>query len=153
MADDPEVMGDEDIGELEVLLQVGEQVDHLSLDRDVECRDGFVGDHELGAERQRAGDPDPLPLAARELVRKAVVVLRREPNLLEKLLHLPLSLAPVADAVDRERRADDRPDPLARVQRGVGILEDNLQLPPQRAHPTPRELRDVLPVEDDPAVG
>jgi hypothetical protein len=92
---------DEDVGELELLLQVGEQVDHLCLDRDVEGRDGLVGDHELRPQRQCARDPDPLPLAAGELVRVAVVVLGREPDLLEQLLHLPLSLLPVADVVDR----------------------------------------------------
>ena len=152
MADHIEVVGDEDVGQVELLLQVGEQVDHLRLDRDVERRDGLVGDHELGPERQRARDPDALPLAAGELVRKPVVVLGREPHLLEQLLHLPLSLPPVADAVDRERRADDLSHPLARVQRRVRVLEDDLELPPQRAHPTPGELRDVLSVEDDAAV-
>src|SRR5438132_1550392 len=45
-------MGDEDVSEVELLLQVGEQVDHLRLDRDVEGRDGLVRDHELRPQRQ-----------------------------------------------------------------------------------------------------
>ena len=36
VADDGEVMGDEDVGEVEFLLQVGEQVDYLGLNGDVE---------------------------------------------------------------------------------------------------------------------
>ena len=33
-----------------------------------------------------------------------------------------------------QRVADDLPDPLARVERGVGVLEDHLHLAPQRPH-------------------
>ena len=45
-------------------LQVGEQVEDLGLNRDVERRDGLVADDQLGRERERPGDPDPLPLTA-----------------------------------------------------------------------------------------
>ena len=50
----------------------GEQVEDLRLDRDVECADRLVGDDEVGAQRQRTGDSDPLALAAGERVREAV---------------------------------------------------------------------------------
>ena len=63
MADDAEVVGDEDVGEVELLLQVREQVDHLRLDRDIERRDRLVCDHELRTQRERARHTDPLPLA------------------------------------------------------------------------------------------
>ncbi len=75
VADDADVVGDEDVGEAELLLEVVEQVDDLSADRDVEGGDRLVGDDQLRVQRQRPGDPDPLPLAAGELVRVAVVVL------------------------------------------------------------------------------
>jgi hypothetical protein len=65
----------EEIREAEGVLQVVEQVHDLRLDRDVESRDGLVEDDELRLERERAGDPDPLPLTARELVRESVDVL------------------------------------------------------------------------------
>ena len=65
-------MGDEQVGQAELLLQVFEQVDDLGLDRDVERRDRLVGDDEIGVGRERAGDADALPLAAGELVRVAV---------------------------------------------------------------------------------
>ena len=64
-----------------------EQVEDLRLDRDVERGDGLVGDDELRLQRERAGDPDALALAAGELVRVAVVVLGVEPDLLHQLLH------------------------------------------------------------------
>ena len=80
VADDAEVVGDEDVGQRELVLQVVEEVDDLRLDRDVERRDGLVGDDQARVERQGARDADALPLAARELVRVAVVVLGREPD-------------------------------------------------------------------------
>src|SRR5919202_1274496 len=55
-------------------------------------------------------------LPAGELVREAVVVLRRQPDLLHQLLHLRLALAGGADVVDAQRVGDDRADALSRVQ-------------------------------------
>ena len=69
VADDGEIVGDEDVGEVELLLQVDEQVEHLRLDRDVERGDRLVRDDELRLQHERAGEPDALPLAAAELVR------------------------------------------------------------------------------------
>ena len=65
-------MRDEDIRQIEVALQVAEQVEHLSLDRDVERRDRLVADDQLRRERERTRDADPLALPAGELVRVAV---------------------------------------------------------------------------------
>ena len=69
VADDAEVVGDEEVGEAELLLQVLEQVEDLGLDRDVERRDGLVGDDQLRVQGERPGDADALALAAGELVR------------------------------------------------------------------------------------
>ena len=66
-----EIVADEEIGQAEIALQLHEQIDDLRLDRDVERRDGFIADDELRLDRERPGNPDPLPLAARELVRIA----------------------------------------------------------------------------------
>jgi hypothetical protein len=64
----------------------------ICLDRDVERRDRLVADDQLRVHRQGARDADALPLAAGELVRKAVVVLRVEADDLEQLLHARLDL-------------------------------------------------------------
>ena len=47
-----------------------------------------------GFDRQRAGDPDPLALAAGELVREAVDVLRGQADAIEQAAGLGLDLAP-----------------------------------------------------------
>src|SRR5207244_2883584 len=98
-------------------------------------------------------DADPLALAARELVREAVVVLRRKPDRLEQLLDLLLTAALVPDAVDLHRVADDRPDALARVERRVRVLEDHLHLAPQRPQRPRAQPADRGAAEDDVAGG
>ena len=82
-------------------------------------------------------------------MREAVVVLRREPDRLEQLLDARLPLLLVAELVDLQRVADDRADPLARIQARVRILEDHLHLAAQRPQPAGAELLDRLALEDD----
>ena len=65
---DREVVGDEEVGEAQLLLEVLEEVEDLGLDGDVEGRDGLVADDELRVEGEGAGDADALALAAGELV-------------------------------------------------------------------------------------
>ena len=62
MLDDGDVVGNEEIGEAELALQIAEQVDDLRLHRDVERRNRLVADDEPGIERQCAGDADALAL-------------------------------------------------------------------------------------------
>src|SRR5439155_4361570 len=78
VADDVQVVRDEDVGECKLALQVLEQVEDLRLHRDVERGDGLVAHDQLRVDGERAGDADALALAARELVREAVVVLGAE---------------------------------------------------------------------------
>ena len=75
--DHGEVVRDEDIGEVEPRLQVGEQRQDLRLDRDVERGYRLVEDDQLGPGGERAGDADALRLAAGEFVRIAVGELGR----------------------------------------------------------------------------
>ena len=93
MLDDREVVGDEQVGQAELALQVVEQVQDLALDRHVERRDGLVADDEVGVDRERPGDADALALAARELVRVAMDVALVEAHLAQQLADHRLALA------------------------------------------------------------
>ena len=84
--DDREVVGDEQVGQSELILQVLEQVDDLGLNRHVQRRDRLVRDDEVWVGGQRAGDADALPLAAGELVRIAVGEVGVETDRLQQLL-------------------------------------------------------------------
>src|SRR5690349_1354105 len=107
VTDDIEVVGDEDVGQPEVLLQVLEQVEDLGLHGDVERRDRLVADDQLRVDGERACDADPLALATRELVRETVVVLGVQPDHLEQLLHTALRLRGRPHLVDLERLPHD----------------------------------------------
>ena len=109
-SDDREVVRDEEVGELELVLQVDEQVQDLGLDRDVERRDRLVGDDQLRLERERARDADTLALAARELVRVAVDVIGRQPDHARGAAAPRAELPPVAGWWMRERVLDDMAD-------------------------------------------
>src|SRR5713226_4852044 len=121
-----EVVGDEEIRELELVLQVLEQVHDLGLNRYVQRGDGLVGDDQAWGQDQGAGDPDALPLPARELVRISVREVGVEPADLHDLLHALLALALVAQAEILQRLGDDVADGHPGVERGIRVLEDDL---------------------------
>ncbi len=93
------------------------QIHHLGLDGDVKRRDRLVADDHLRVERYAAGNADPLPLPAGELMRIAVDVLGVETHQIEQFLNPPAAAA-LRDhvAMDLKRLADDVSDRLARVQ-------------------------------------
>ncbi len=146
-------MGDEQQGEAEVALEIGEQVEDLRLDRDVKCGDRLVGDDQLRFQRESAGDADPLALPARELVRVAVVVLGVEADLLHQLLNPAAPSGRILEQpMDRERLGDDRADRPAGVEGGIRILEDHLDVAPGVFECLPPERSEIQPVELDRAL-
>ena len=78
--------------EPEPFLQVQQQVEDLGAHRDVERAGRLVGDQQRGLQRQRAGDRDPLPLAAGELAGQQVGDARRQPDQVEQLADPLLAL-------------------------------------------------------------
>src|SRR5262249_40037192 len=101
VADHAEVVGDEEVGEAELALEVAQEVQDLRLDRDVERRGRLVADEHARADGERARDADALALPARELVRIAPDLPGIEAHELEELAHAPRALRIVrADAED-----------------------------------------------------
>src|SRR5579884_768757 len=168
VAYDAEIVGDEEIRELEFLLQLFHEVEDLRLDGHVERRHRFVGDHEIGPKSERSGDADALTLAAAELVWVAVDVLGRESDGLQQLLNdgppapgraaqTPATVAVFAQVVPSrngagkifERLGYDLVDRHPRVKRAEGVLEDHLHLPTHRTHLSRPQLCNVPPTDDD----
>ena len=148
-----QVVRDHHVRQAQLVLQVFEQVDHLGLDRHVQGRDRLVRHDQLGPQRERAGDPDPLALAAGELVRVAVVVLRVEPDQLQQFLDGGLDAISVLTFCSRSGAPMIPPDGVPRVQRRVRVLEDHLDVAAQRAHLAHGQVGDVMSVEHDPPAG
>jgi hypothetical protein len=148
---DGEVVGDEEVRQRELGLELLEQVDDLRLDRDIERGDRLVGDDEVRVEGKGARDADALALATGELVREAAGGVAGKPDRLEELTHAGIEASSPAEAVDPHRLADDPADAVARVERGEGVLEDDLHAAAEGAELAFTAVCDVLAVEDDPA--
>ena len=152
--DDGDVVRDEQAGHIVTSLEVLEKIDDLRLNRDVEGADRFVAHHEPGLEGERAGDADPLPLPAAQLVRISLRMRRVHPHFGQQSLDSPAACRRLGrETVDVERFADNSGDGHARVQRTVRILENHLKIPPARPKSRSGQPRNVFPSEQDLARG
>jgi hypothetical protein len=124
--DDRKIVADEHVGELELAAQVHEQVEDLRLNRDVEGGGWLVADHDLGPHHKGAGDGNALALAARQFARIAVGETGRQPDALQHLDNRAPPLRGGSYTVHLQGKRDDGGDAAARIERGVGVLEDRL---------------------------
>src|SRR5439155_3065997 len=83
--DDAQVMRDDDVGQVVSLLKPVHQVENLRSNRDVEGRNGLVGDDEPRIQGQRSSQPDALSLAAGKLVRVPLDRGRTQADLAQQL--------------------------------------------------------------------
>ena len=121
-----QVVGDEEVGQAHLLLQLAKHVDDLRLNGHVKGGDGLVADDELGVHGQGAGDADALALTAGELVRVAARVLGVEAHAVHQLEDALLALFLAAVQVMHVKRlTDDVRHRHARVERRVRVLEDH----------------------------
>jgi hypothetical protein len=141
-------VGDEDVGEVELVLDFVEEVEHLGLDADVEGRHRFIEHDDLGSERERAGDTNSLALSSGELVRIAVAVFGEQTNSGEKVGDAVGGFF-LRHAVDAHGLADDVANGNARVERGVGVLEHHLDLATQFAQILSASGGDIALAEHD----
>ena len=140
-----EVVADEEIGELVRALQVAQQLDDLLLHRAVERR-GRLVEHDrpsasgswrgrwrcAGAGRRRIRADSGCACRDRGRPRRSASTARRS-----------RSLRGQRRLVDEQALGDDLPDRHARRQRAERVLEDDLQLAPQRPHLRAVGRRDV----------
>ena len=143
-----EIVGDEDDGLLQKVLQTQELVLHLAADQRVERGERLVEEPELRADGERAGDAHALLLAAGKLLRQ-ILLAPAEPDELDHLARALLALV-ARDALDLEREGDVAEHREMRQQREM--LEHH-------AHAVAPELdqlalghrQEVAPVEEDVA--
>ena len=80
-----QIVGDEQEGDVELVLQNLQQVHHLGADGDIQRRNRLVEHNQLGVGHQGAGHGDALTLASAELVGILVCLLPMQPHLLQYL--------------------------------------------------------------------
>ena len=120
----------------------------------VQSGDRLVADDELGLHSQCPGDTDTLAAATVQLVRIGVEKTHGKSHGLHQLRHPLVDLfLGLEDLVGSDRLTDDLADSLAGIQRGIGILEDQLHILAQCPQLAGTELADVLPLKDDLAAG
>ena len=120
-------MADKQVGQVQFLLQIPQQVNDLCLNGYVKGGDGFVADNDLRFDDQRSGDADTLALSSGKGVGIAHQVHGVQANLLRNrlcpLIHLGLGHF---RKVCLQRFLDDVENRHPGVERRVGILENHL---------------------------
>ncbi|BCH35046.1 hypothetical protein MesoLjLc_69760 [Mesorhizobium sp. L-8-10] len=141
MANDPQVMADEQEAEPELLLNIHEQIDDLRLDGHVERRDRLIANQKRGFWRERPRKHDALALAAGKLMRIEHAMVFAEADAVEKLGHALLAACRIANSVNRQRLGDESADSHSAIKRCQGVLKDQLHLAPLRAPPSAVDAR------------
>ncbi len=100
--DHSEVVCDEKQRQIQLRLQLLQQVEDLGLNGDIECRNRFVSDHEIGFKDESSCNPDPLALPSGEFVWEAARVLCLEAHKFKRLGDSLASLVLVPDAMELE---------------------------------------------------
>ena len=120
------IVGNKQIGQTQLLLQVVKHIDNLSLDGNVQCRNRFVTDDELRVNCQRTGNADTLPLTAGEFVGVTGGVFAVQANIAHQLQNPLLTFRSlVVHFMDIQRLTDDIRDGHTGVEGGIGILENH----------------------------
>ena len=151
--DHPQVVGDEEVGEIAPLLQGAQQVDDLRLDQHVE-RAGRLVEHDEGRlQHDRAGDRDALALAAGKFVRIAEPRLGIEADIVQGADHAALALlGRHVGMMHPQPFLDDVGDRHARAERAVGVLEHDLHVAAERPHLLEVQALQLLAEEHDRAL-
>ena len=128
MASAEKIVGDKEIGQIALLFHVDEQVDDPRLNRNVQRRNRFVADNEFRLQRQRTGNADDLPHTAVQLVRIVVEQIARDAHAVAQRKHIFVKILSrkIVGGMNLKRLTQNGAHGLARVQRGIGILKDDL---------------------------
>ena len=131
--------------------KLGEELEDGRLDGDVESGGDLVADEQIGVGRERPRDRDALALAARELAREALGETGREPYALEQPDDLGSGIRPGEVAKNPGGARDRITDTVARIERVVRVLEDDLDATALIAGAALRSRAELLAVEEDRA--
>ena len=126
-------MGDEQVGQPALLLEVMQQIDDLRLHRNIQSAHRLVADDEFRFNSQCPRNADALALSATELMRIAQRVRWVETDGFQQFRDsFSARSGAVRQFVDVNGFANDFACGHAWIQRAVGILKNDLQLSPPR---------------------
>ena len=118
-------------------LALGQQVQHLGLDRDIQGRGGLIGHHQGRVQGDGRGDQRTLAQSAGELVRTLTGAQLgfRDTHLLQQLDHPAVPFGGIADPMQAQGLGDLLAHGAQRVQGHQGILQDEAHVHPADAPP------------------
>lgn len=125
-SDHREVVADEQVGDAELALQLSAEVEDRRADHGVERRGDLVAQNERGFGGKRPCEIDALLLPAGQLARIALGHGRRQAHHVEKLGHAAPPLVAAEAVIELERPPEDAADRACRVERGIRLLEHDL---------------------------
>ena len=123
MPDNGQIVADHHIGQAMFRPQIGQQVQDLGLNADIQGAGRFVQQQQARFGRQRAGDGHTLTLPARQLVRIAEAEAASQSHILQQPGDAGVD---IVHALQLQRLGQHRIDRMARMQAGIGILKDHL---------------------------
>ena len=140
-------MRDEQVGQFQLALQILQEIDDLGLDGHIESRYRLVADDETRLQREGASDADALALPAGELMRITCGGRARQAHQIQHLEDRALPRDAITDAMNDVGLGDRIADRHPWIERAVGVLEDDLHLPPAPPELGPRQLRQIASLE------
>ena len=146
-------MGDEDVGEMALLLELHEEVEYLGLNGHIQGGHHLVTDDEGRLEGQGPGDGDALALTAGKLMGKAMPELGVKAHHLHHADHRLLPLLGGAHMVDAHAFRDSPLNIHTGIQGCEGVLGDHLHLLAHRAQCVFRHVFQVVPLKKNVAGG
>ena len=120
------IVADEEIGEVVLLLEVGEEIEDLRLNGNIKGRYRFIEDENFRIEHESPGNGNALALAAGKHVGVAVVMFRPETHACHHGAGFFLALGFWRLGIHQQGLLENGADFLARVERAVGILKNDL---------------------------
>ena len=127
LIDHRQVMGDEQVGQAELGLQVHQQLEDLGLHGHVQSGHRLVQHNEAAAPDEGGGDGHPLALTAGELGGAAGIVLLPQAHLLQHVNGLGLPLLLVLHPQHPQGLLQKPAHRLGGVEGAVGVLEHHLR--------------------------
>src|SRR5829696_3806025 len=153
MANNAEVVTDEEVGEGALIAKPFQKLQNLGLNRNVQGAHWLVHDDELRVDRQGPCDSDPLPLPSGKLIWVPIGMAAAQPDDLEELIDGLSAIDSLDQLVECEHLTQGLSDGHAWVERRIGILKDDLKLLAAAAHHSIVAGVDALTVDDDFAGG
>jgi len=130
-------------------LQPEKQVHNLKLNRAVKPGERLVQYQQPGFDAESACDGEAPPLASTEFMGQAISPVRPQSHLCHQINSAVTAFLPRTAAIDQERLGDQLNSGEPGVQRRAWILQDRLDLSPERNQLAVRERSEIYAAKPD----